>query len=167
MGIADLSQFIIMSAVNGTLLEIVSSNYRSAGIFSRYGIDLNANGNNTLEEICSSKGIDSQHISQELTGTEKMITVSSRIPISSWKLSFLADYIENIHHAYTEIILPELEQALTDFNKQNGGIENRATMVLSQLQALKAQVILNNQQESEILFPYIRQLESLYLQKNI
>src|SRR6185312_3563188 len=90
-----------------TVGSVVAADYRTAAIFSRYGIDFCCNGNRSIEDACLKEGVNAEEVQAEL---EK---VSETIPdrdtandYNSWPLDLLADYVERKHHRYVKEQLP-------------------------------------------------------------
>lgn len=82
-----------------TIGEIVAEDYRTAKIFEGHGIDYCCGGKVSLLATCAEKDIDLATIIEEIAAV-KNLPVERRQDYSSWELSFLADYIINVHHSY-------------------------------------------------------------------
>lgn len=100
----------IMDALDDTPLgEIVSKNYRTAAVFDRYGLDYCCQGNRTLSDACTQRGIDVVEVIGALNGVDN--TQDPANPID-WPLDTLVDHIQNKHHAYVEEKSPIIMQYL-------------------------------------------------------
>jgi len=82
-----------------TIGVIVAEDYRTAKVFEGYGIDYCCGGKVSLLATCAEKDIDLATIIEEIAAV-KNLPVERRQDYSSWELSFLADYIINVHHSY-------------------------------------------------------------------
>ena len=82
-----------------TIGEIVAEDYRTAKVFEDHGIDFCCGGKVALLATCTEKGIDLATIIAEITAV-KDLPVERNQDYSSWELSFLADYVINVHHSY-------------------------------------------------------------------
>ncbi|MBB5349643.1 iron-sulfur cluster repair di-iron protein [Desulfoprunum benzoelyticum] len=82
-----------------TIGEIVAEDYRTAKVFEGHGIDFCCGGKVALMATCAEKGIDLATIIEEIAAV-KNIPVERSQDYSSWEVSFLADYIINVHHSY-------------------------------------------------------------------
>jgi regulator of cell morphogenesis and NO signaling len=143
-----------------TLGEIAAKDLRKAEVFKRLGLDFCCGGKKSLEEACNEKGLDVLQVKEEL---EKSAQITSAIPqhdFNSWNLSFLSDYIVNVHHAYVKQnipILADLSQKVADHhgktNPELGTIRDKVDELVSELKV-------HLKKEETILFPYIKQLES-------
>ena len=79
---------------------------------------------------------------------------------SDWNPSFLIDYIINTHHEYVRKNLPNIKEFLTKTVTKHSGNHPELKKIL-QLYTLVAQdLLLHLQKEEEILFPYIKNLNS-------
>ena len=142
-----------------TLGEIAAKDLRKAEVFKKYGIDFCCGGKKTLQEACKEKGLDLLKIQEEL---EKPVAQSSTLPqhdFNSWNLSFLSDYIVNVHHSYVREnmpILADLSHKVADHhgttNPELKGIRDKVDEMVSELNV-------HLKKEENILFPYIKQLE--------
>ena len=88
-----------MISPDKTIGEIVADDYRTAGIFEKHGIDFCCGGKVALETTCKAKGIDIAVLEKELVAaTSKPAERNENY--AAWELSFLIDYIVNVHHTY-------------------------------------------------------------------
>ena len=94
-----------------TIGEYVAKDFRTAAVFSKYGIDFCCKGNRTIDEACEKKDVDTNTIMDEIN-TVLATKNDNSIDFKSWPLDLLADYIEKTHHRYVEektnVILPFL-----------------------------------------------------------
>lgn len=88
-----------MTETKRTIGEIVAEDYRTAKVFEAHGIDFCCGGNITLQAVCQEKGINPALLEEELEAV-KSEPVERSQNFSAWELSFLADYIVNVHHTY-------------------------------------------------------------------
>lgn len=96
-----------------TVGEYVANDFRTAALFSKYGIDFCCRGNRTLDEVCVKKEINLADLQNELNAvlTSKK---DDTIDFKSWSPNLLVDYIVEKHHAYVEektnVLLPFLDK---------------------------------------------------------
>lgn len=143
-----------------TIGEIAAKDLRKAEVFKKYGLDFCCGGKKTLEEACKEKGLDVVQVKEEL---ERPIDAQSKAPLhnfNSWNLTFLSDYIVNVHHTYVKENIPvlaDLSQKVADHHgKTNPELEGIRDKVDEMLSELKVHL----KKEENILFPYIKQLEN-------
>ena len=79
--------------------EYVATDYRTARVFEKYGIDFCCGGKVSLSATCKEKALDLKTILGEIEGVKNDPTERGQ-DYDSWELPFLSDYIINIHHAY-------------------------------------------------------------------
>src|SRR3954462_12279938 len=90
-----------------TIREIVASDFRTAAIFQRFGLDFCCNGCRTVEEGCREAGADKDAVLREL---DKVLeTPASTVPrFSAWEPGALVSYIVANHHGYVRQAIPVL-----------------------------------------------------------
>ena len=96
---------------NKQIGSFVAEDYRTAGVFSKYGIDFCCKGHRTIQEVCNKKNIDENELLDELNATMN-VKSNEGIDYKSWPLDLLAEYIEKKHHRYVEEKIPVLKQFL-------------------------------------------------------
>ena len=70
--------------------QYVAEDYRTASVFSKYGIDFCCKGDRTIDEVCDKKNIDSAELISELDAILNASTNQS-IDYKSWPLDLLAE----------------------------------------------------------------------------
>lgn len=102
-----------------TIGEIVAEDFRTAAVFSEYGIDFCCKGHGTLEEVCEKKNLSIAELTDKL---QHASAASSWLATDylSWPPDFLIDYIEKKHHRYVEEKTPVLLQYLNKLCKVHG-----------------------------------------------
>ena len=75
-----------------TVGEFVAGDFRTAAVFSKYGIDFCCKGNRTLEEVCEKKGLDVHSIQDELNAVLESKS-DNNIDFKSWPIDLLIEYI--------------------------------------------------------------------------
>lgn len=141
-----------------TIGRIVSSDMRKAEVFKKLGIDFCCGGKKTLTDACLEKGLDVFAVKEAL---EKATVTQNVVQnYNDWTLTFLADYIVNVHHAYVRKnspILRELaEKVASRHGKQHPELEEISEKVEEALRELDVHM----RKEEFILFPYIKQLDA-------
>lgn len=85
---------------NNTVAEVVTYNIKTADVFKKHGIDFCCGGGITIKKACKNHNVSYSEIEQELSNINN--PTSKAYDYDSWKLDFLVDHIENIHHTYVE-----------------------------------------------------------------
>jgi regulator of cell morphogenesis and NO signaling len=150
---------------NKTVSEIVRSDYRTAEVFKKYGINYCCSGLVRLEEACSVRQLDYIQILDELRSVTRNIYILNTLRFSEWKLDFLIDYLINVHHAYLKQVVPALEAALVSFIDGHKKKYPELERVLALFKDLTIMLMAHSRHEEEIIFPYIKQIENTYRRK--
>lgn len=140
-----------------TIGEYVAKDFRTAAVFSKYGIDFCCKGNRTIEEACDKKNIDTTVLQEEL---ETVLTTKddSGIDFKSWPLDLLADYIEKTHHRYveekTQILLPFLDKLC----KVHGASHPELFEINELFVGCAGELAQHMKKEELMLFPFIKKM---------
>lgn len=141
-----------------TIADIVKDDIRKAETFRKYGIDFCCGGKRTIEDACREKGIDVHSFKEELSGMQ--VNVKNQHDFNSWSLSFLADYIVNVHHNYVNKNLPVLLEYSKKVAEHHGKQYEYLYTVSEKIVALANELNTHMKKEEQILFPLIKMLEN-------
>ncbi len=148
--------------IDKTIAEIVVSDYRTADVFKKHGLNYCCGGKIPFREACAIKNINASALIFELEEATRNIRLSNTIEFSSWSMEFLIDYIVNIHHSYLYTNLPLIETGLLSFvnshKKQHPELEN----ILAVFTEIASVLIQHNREEEEEIFPYIKQMANTF-----
>jgi regulator of cell morphogenesis and NO signaling len=152
-------------SVDSLVSDIVSNDYRAAGVFRRHGIDFCCGGKWSLKMTCEMKDLDLSVIKKELEASMRTICIPNGLRFEDWDLDFLTDYIINIHHQYLRKALPEAKEWLDNF--VTGHQEKFPYLLHLQkiFNELEEEMLPHLLHEEEIIFPYIRQIAHTYHSK--
>ncbi|WP_177734520.1 MULTISPECIES: iron-sulfur cluster repair di-iron protein [Flavobacterium] len=145
-----------------TIGEIVAQDFRTAALFSKYGIDFCCKGHRTLEEVCTKKRIDQDMLQDELE-TILSNNESESIDYRSWPLDLLTDYIEKTHHRYITEKTPVLLQFLSKLCKVHGERHPELFEVNTLFSESAGDLAAHLKKEELILFPFIRKMVNAQL----
>jgi len=143
-----------------TVSDIVRDDYRTADVFKRHGINFCCSGNVSLESACAVKNIDASAVMSELDEATRNIRLPNGLKFSEWKASFLADYIIHVHHEYLFQSLPSLESALISFIEGHKKKFPQLEELSDVFKRLANLLMIHIRHEDEIIFPYIKQIET-------
>ncbi len=153
------------SLIPYTVAEIVSDNYKTAEVFKRHGIDFCCGGKKTISAVCVEKQIDETALQRELE-------IASQLPgdvqhdYKKWSLSFMTDYIVNVHHTYINNNLALIDGFANKVAKVHGH-HNTETVTIAKLwKQISDELTIHMKKEELVLFPYIRSVEK-YMNKEI
>lgn len=140
-----------------TIGEYVAKDFRTAAIFSKYGIDFCCKGNRTIEEACEKKNVDTNLLKEQIN----MILATKNedtIDFKKWPLDLLADYIEKTHHRYveekTQILLPFLSKLC----KVHGANHSELFEINELFIGCASDLAQHMKKEELILFPFIKKM---------
>ncbi len=145
-----------------TVAEIVRSDYRTADVFKKYGINYCCGGQVPLAEACAIRNVDERTLQEELDAAMRNLNLFNGLRFEEWKLDFLADYIVNVHHAYLYQTLPALEATLTGFVNSHRKQHPELEEVLACFSELAQLLVQHNRMEEEVVFPYIKQIDNAF-----
>lgn len=148
-----------------TVRDIVFDDYRTADVFRKWGINYCCGGNLPLAEACSAKQIDPAAMEQELKQATRTITLSNSTAFNEWPVPFLTDYIVYVHHSYLKRALPQLRQLMASFVPGHLKKYPHLAEVQQTLQDLADELEEHLKEEEESIFPYVKQINSTYSQK--
>ena len=142
--------------------DIVISDYRTADVFRKYDIDFCCGGRRPLAAACEIMGLDITEIKKELQNATRNIHISPSLPFGEWPLDFLCDYIAHIHHTYLRKAI-----GITKAHLQNFALGHRKKFTyLDELESafsMLCKILLPHiEQEEEIIFPYIKQVNRAF-----
>jgi regulator of cell morphogenesis and NO signaling len=148
-----------MNGANKTIGKIVAEDYRTAKVFEGHGIDFCCGGNTALRTICKEKEIDIALLTQELEAAKNKPVERSQ-DFSSWELSFLADYIVNVHHNYLKENMDKIDEytgKIADVHGSNHPEVVKIAVIFSKIVIhLKAHL----KEEEETFFPALKRVDA-------
>ena len=137
--------------------QFVADDFRTAAVFSNYGIDFCCKGDRTVEEVCKKNNIEVE----ELLGKLLEIQISNNpqsIDYKSWPLDLLAEYIEKKHHRYVEEKAPVIRQFLDKLCKVHGQRHPELLEITALFIGCAKEMASHMKKEELILFPFIKRM---------
>lgn len=141
-----------------TVGNIVADDFRTAGVFKKYGLDFCCGGGRKLTEACEEKGVDMEAVLEDLRNLT--VTTNDTQNYSNWSPEFLVDYIINNHHHYVRTKLPEIKTYAKKVASVHGKTYPELNEMLEIFLKLKEEMLSHLQKEETILFPYIKKLSN-------
>jgi regulator of cell morphogenesis and NO signaling len=142
-----------------TLGEIVKGDLRKAEIFKKLGLDFCCGGKKTLKDACRENGLDILQVQEELKKADQVISATPQHDFNAWSLSFLADYIVNVHHSYVKQNLPILKDLSEKVANRHGLQHAELNTIRNLVGEMADELTVHLQKEEVVLFPYIKELE--------
>lgn len=140
-----------------TVGEYVANDFRTAALFSKYGIDFCCKGNRTLDEVCAKKDINPEELEKEIQ-TVLETKNDQAIDFKSWSPSLLIDYIVEKHHSFVEEKTPILLQFLDKLCKVHGERHPELFEINSLFKLSAGDLAQHMKKEELILFPFIQNM---------
>lgn len=137
--------------------QFVAEDFRTAAVFSSYGIDFCCKGEISVEEACKNKTIDLNDLLEKLQHVQSSNNLPS-IDYKSWPLDLLADYIEKKHHRYVEEKTPVLRQFLDKLCKVHGQRHPELLEITTLFIGCAKDMASHMKKEELILFPFIKRM---------
>jgi regulator of cell morphogenesis and NO signaling len=140
-----------------TVGEYVANDFRTAALFSKYGIDFCCKGNLTLEEVCIKKNINPADLENEINSVLESKN-DNAIDFKSWSPKLLIDYIIEKHHSYVEEKSVVLLQFLDKLCKVHGERHPELFEINSLFKISAGDLAQHMKKEELILFPFIQKM---------
>ena len=138
-----------------TLGEIVANDFRAASLFGNAGIDFCCGGKKTLSQACNEKSLNWEDLDTELNELRNQPVAPSQ-DFNSWNLTFLSEYILNIHHQYVLKTLPQLVSYTQKIANVHGEHHPELIEVASLFAQVNTELLQHLAKEEEVLFPAIK-----------
>jgi regulator of cell morphogenesis and NO signaling len=140
-----------------TVKDLVVEDFRTAGVFEKFGIDFCCNGNRSLDEACRAKGISTSEVEAELAKV-KVQRDSGETHFENWDPSLLTAYITKVHHRYVKDITPALLMHVKKVAAVHGEHHPEMKRVQQLFEQVSTELASHMMREEQMLFPYINVL---------
>ncbi|RPA69474.1 iron-sulfur cluster repair di-iron protein [Cyclobacteriaceae bacterium YHN15] len=147
---------MIQELSNKKVGSIVAENFKTAQVFTKYGIDFCCKGGVSLKQACANKGVDINQISNDL---QRAVILPEEIHYVDFGLSQLIDHILVNHHQYVENTIPVLNAYLQKLAKVHGERHPELLKIRDQYLMASEALISHMKKEELILFPYIKAMQ--------
>lgn len=141
-----------------TIGEIAAKDNRKAEVLKRLGIDFSRSGKRSLEDACRERDLNIEQVKRELQ-TAEYAEAGSQPDFNTFTLSFLTDYIVNVHHSYVNKNLPMIEDLAEKVADHHGAANPAFAEVYKKVTTLRCELMTHIKKEEQILFPTIKLLE--------
>lgn len=141
-----------------TVGDIVASDFRTAGVFERFGIDFCCGGRRSLGDACREASVDPDVVIRALDALPRAEIVED--DVANWPLDRLIDHIVTQHHAYVRSSLPMIAQYLAKLTEVHGARHPELFRVAASFDRVRAELEQHLLKEEQVLFPYVRELAS-------
>lgn len=154
----NLKKHQIMTLIEkNTIGEYVAQDFRTAAVFSKYGIDFCCRGHRSLEEVCAKNDLNETRILAELNEVLNSKN-DAGIDFNSWPMDLLVDYIEKTHHRYVEEKSPILIQYLDKLCNVHGSNHPELFEIFELFKGSAGELAMHMKKEELILFPFLKKM---------
>lgn len=132
--------------------RIVADDFRTASVFSNFGIDFCCKGGITLEEACKNHDVIPERLISDL---ESITKEPHAFGYHDMNLEELVNHVLDIHHVYVKDALPILQTFLEKLCKVHGERHPELFDIREEMMAIKNELEQHMQKEERILFPFL------------
>jgi regulator of cell morphogenesis and NO signaling len=136
--------------------DIVAGDFRTAGIFERFGIDFCCGGRRSLDEACRDAAVDRAEVVQALDALPA--AAAGDDDASRWPIDALLHHIVSVHHAYVRGALPLIGAYLAKLEHVHGARHPELTEVRAAFERVSIDLTQHMIKEEQVLFPYVAEL---------
>lgn len=140
-----------------TVGEIVTADFRAAGIFREAGIDFCCGGDKSLDVACKEQKMDKAVVLDQLNELVKT-ELAPNLNFNEWELGFLADYIVNTHHKFVQKSLPDALFYTHKIATVHGDNHPELIEIAYLFEEINRELLQHLQHEEEVLFPAIKDM---------
>ncbi len=135
--------------------KIVAKNYKTAKVFSSYGIDFCCNGGIPLSQACEENGADLDLVLQQL---EIELSSEDKDDVKNYSMPDLVDHIEKNHHDYIRKTAPLLQAYLDKLCRVHGDRHPELFEIKSIFDVSTESMLSHMNKEESVLFPFIKEM---------
>ncbi|EON74916.1 Nitric oxide-dependent regulator DnrN or NorA [Lunatimonas lonarensis] len=136
---------------------IVAENFRTARVFTAYGIDFCCKGSISVQEACEINGVALEPLLKDLLVVSSLPDDVHYINLS---LNSLIDHIVSTHHSYIENTVPPLRTYLQKLASVHGDRHPELHVIKDLFMEAIDGLTVHMKKEELILFPYIKAMRS-------
>jgi len=141
-----------------TIREIVASDYRTAAVFQRHGLDFCCKGSKTIAQGCRDSGTDEMALIRDLDAV--LDTPAAGLPrFAAWDARTLIAYIVGNHHAYVREAMPTVLRHTAKIASVHGERHPELSHIAKLFARVAAEMTEHMIKEERVLFPFIAALE--------
>lgn len=142
------------ATLDRTIREIVATDFRTAAVFQRHGIDFCCNGNRTVELGCREAGALPCEVLRDLDGV-LAVPAAEAPSFASWDAPQLVRHIIDTHHAFVREAMPVLLRHTRKVADVHGERHPELVHIARLFERIAAEMSEHMAKEEQVLFPYI------------
>lgn len=137
--------------------DIVATDFRTAAVFERLGIDFCCGGRRTMADACRSANLDLAAVTKALAEASRD-SVAPGEGVAAWSVERLIDHIVARHHTYVRDALPAIDGYLVSLLRAHGERHPELNRLAAVFSSVRQGMEQHMMKEEQVLFPYIRGL---------
>ncbi len=145
--------------LNTKVGQLVRKQPLTASVFRKANIDFCCGGDISIAEACARNKVDADLLSAELMKAIQSDKTPPSLDFDGMSLSFLIDYIYNVHHKYLYNTLPEIEFYVNKVTAKHGEKYLWLAQLHSLYHTLSEELKNHLPKEENILFPKVKEIE--------
>lgn len=140
-----------------TIGEIVASNYNTAGVFRKYGLDFCCGGGITLQKACEKHNVYIDEILSELKNLERSSSTGQE-NFMAWEVDYLISHIIDKHHSFVRTKTEEIAFYAEKVARVHGERRPENIEIFQLFNLLGQELITHLEAEEETVFPAILEI---------
>ena len=148
-----------MSTSTQSIREIVSNSPSAAAILNRFDIDLCQQADLSLEGACHELQLSIDQVLEKLADAEPRERGSTSIDPETISLGRLIQHIVRVHHQCVRQELPRLAELAARVASKRSDHTPELAKVAELVEKLRAEMYAHIQNEEQVLFPFISQMD--------
>lgn len=140
-----------------TVGEIVATDFRTARVFERFGIDFCCGGRRSMVEACRAAAVDPDAVERALHELPAIGDDDDQDP-RRWPVNRLVDHILVTHHMYVRTSIPVIAGYLAKLVEVHGQRHPELGRINAAFGELSEVLLQHMRKEEFVLFPYLREL---------
>jgi regulator of cell morphogenesis and NO signaling len=141
-----------------TIAEIALDFPQSIRILNRYHIDFCCAGKKLFRDVCQQHHINPDEVWGEIVHELPIPAGNLNRRFESWDVAMLIDFIEQNHHAYIRIMIPQLRDLIGKIRLNHEDQYPELADIETNFNFLAEELLDHLPKEEEIIFPAIRRL---------
>jgi regulator of cell morphogenesis and NO signaling len=138
--------------------ELARENFAIIQLFNRNNIDFFCKGGQSLKEALDESGTGEEKFLKELAEIRLQGPQLYVVNVEKWPLDLLADYIQKMHHRYTERVLLEIKDLINKFLVSGSGGTQTIEEFKPTFELLTGGLATHMKKEELMLFPVIKKM---------
>ncbi|GEM70195.1 iron-sulfur cluster repair di-iron protein [Sphingobacterium mizutaii NBRC 14946 = DSM 11724] len=144
--------------INEKIGNVVAKNFKTAAVFTKYGMDFCCGGQVAIGTVADKKGINKESLLDDLNNVLNE-SAGEQIDFNSWPSDLLVSYIVKTHHRYVREKTPVLMAYINKVARVHGERHPELYEINKLFEESALDLGHHMEKEEKILFPYIEKLE--------